>query len=273
MSKQRMPAAARGFPARRPEITITPSRAKPFAVDCRELPSWFLIPEIGERTTWVIYNPPDWRLTNLTDLRVVRPATIHGVDCVEIELRDDDWEEDEGWVHSEWTMYGRVAEDRVGWLATQKLVGDRRALYTFLDDDFDEDWGDDVRRMEDRGRYVTQKDGTYRTRRSKRSLSPEAVGAGMFRVTIGGRAFTCLRTIDCEYDSHPGTEHGVLFEAYITRKGRTVLGRRYNGRFWAVKSNAWGGPPWDERYPDNERLVIDGVTYVHWYDCLPSHAC
>jgi hypothetical protein len=25
---------------------------------------------------------------------------------------------------------------------------------------------------------------------------------------------------------------------------------------------------WDERFPDNARLVINAAMFVHWYDCL-----
>jgi len=50
-----------------------------------------------------------------------------------------------------------------------------------------------------------------------------------------------------------------------------VLFRRYNGRRWATKGKgAYAGPPWDERLPDNARLVINDATFVHWYDCLTN---
>jgi len=58
-------------------------------------------------------------------------------------------------------------------------------------------------------------------------------------------------------------------EAYLARSGRTVLFRRYNGRLWKTKDK----PPWDERFPDHNRVVINGVTFVHWYDCLTDLAC
>ena len=59
-------------------------------------------------------------------------------------------------------------------------------------------------------------------------------------------------------------------EAYLEKNGRTVLFRRYNGRKWKL-----GGErrPWDEAFPEHRRLVIEGVTYVHWYDCLTGLAC
>lgn len=91
----------------------------------------------------------------------------------------------------------------------------------------------------------------------------------MFRVTIGPKAFTCLRILEMDDEAD---EKGILAELYVTRAGRTVLFRRFNGRQWGRKPG-WPymkQPPWDEHFPDHDRLVIDGVTYVHWYTCL-SH--
>jgi len=28
---------------------------------------------------------------------------------------------------------------------------------------------------------------------------------------------------------------------------------------------------WTERLPKNQRLLIDGETYVHWYDCVTDY--
>lgn len=51
------------------------------------------------------------------------------------------------------------------------------------------------------------------------------------------------------------------------------ISRRYNGRQWHVTAEGAYRIPWDERFPDNQRLVIDGVTFVQWYDCLSGLAC
>ena len=81
----------------------------------------------------------------------------------------------------------------------------------------------------------------------------------------GERAFRCLRVIDVG----PVSEEEVLIEAFVDERGRTVLARRYNGRLWAQSRYK---TPWDERLPDALRIVIDGVTFVHWYDCLTDVA-
>ena len=104
--------------------------------------------------------------------------------------------------------------------------------------------------------------------------APALTGAGVFDVHVGGRQFTCLRVFEVEKNA---TERDVLIEAYITAAGRTVLFRRYNGSRWGKRDappHNWGeAMTWEEDLPANDRIVIDGVTYVHHYDILTAAAC
>jgi hypothetical protein len=255
------------FPLRRPDIIITPSRARPFGVDCRELPGFFVIPEVGRRSLWATYDPPDWTLTEVTEMHARRPACIHNLECVEVEARE--WTPDPGWTPVEWLHYARLTPEKVQWLAVSKLVDDKRTLHTFLDEGFDRDWGEIPRKLVDRGRFAQQEDGSLRQRKSRRCQGPGTIGAGMFRVKVAENAFTCLRILDVREPS----ETGILAEQYLTRAGRTVLFRRYNGRQWGRhRGSIYDGPAWDERFPHHSRIVIDGITFVHWYDCLSELA-
>ena len=73
------------------------------------------------------------------------------------------------------------------------------------------------------------------------------------------------------------SERAVMVMAYITREGRTLLFRRYNGNRWGKRE----APPhsqgvemtWEEDLPNTDRLVIDCVKYVHNYDSLTDEAC
>ena len=259
-----------GLPARRPEIVSTRSRAKPFAVDCREVPGWFCIPKVGERAIWTTYDPPDWRITSVTEMTVLRPAEVHETDGVEIDVKDIDLEPKKGWVRTEWQMFARLTEKTVDWLATSHVVEGKRRLYTFLDDEFDYDWGRRPRRLADTGRLVRKKDGSYRLRGRRSKGVWDAVGAGVFRVRIGRKTFTCLRALDIGVEE-VSEEKGIFLESFVTRAGRSVLKRRYNGRMWRIrKGGPYGERPWDERFPDHQRIVINGATFVHWYDCLSN---
>ncbi|MBQ2976563.1 MAG: hypothetical protein IJE17_03650, partial [Clostridia bacterium] len=57
-------------------------------------------------------------------------------------------------------------------------------------------------------------------------------------------------------------------EAYLDCHGRTVLWRRFNKDDWAFQRYQ---QKWTEKLPDNERLIINGETYVHWYDCISDY--
>lgn len=268
MSRRKQGSKRQPFPRRRPKIAISPSKARSFAVDIRQLPWWNVAPVLGQRALSAFYDPPGWTLTSVDDMRVVRPARIHDLDGVEIEKHE--WEPDTGWQLDTWRIFGRLTDSAVQWLATLHVRDRKQVLYTFLDEGFDEDFGQMPRRLEDRGRFVLQADGTYKQKRTRRAQAPGATGAGIWRVRVGRRAFTCLRVL--ETGNGRLSAKGILYEAYLTRRGLTVLGRRYNGRLWAVPSR-WTDRPWDEKFPDHNRIVIDGCVFVHWYDVLTNLAC
>lgn len=256
MSRHKKGAQSQPFPVRRPGITITPSKVPPFEVDCRELRWWFAVPEVGNRTMWAMYDPPDWKISNVTDMQAVRPARIHDLDGVEINV--DEWEPGKGWTPSIWTMYTRLTEEAAEWLAAAHAGGGKLRFTSYLDEEFGVIWYNQPRRLADSGRYDLQRDGSFILAEGSRS----EIGGGIFEVSIGAAEFTCLRVIDLFGDL---AETGGLMEAYITQEGRTVIGRRYNGRTWNLEDYK---TPWDERFPDNQQMVINGVKYVHWYDCL-----
>lgn len=195
------------------------------------------------------------------DMHAVPDASVHGLDCAEVEVAV--WERETGRGPGEWTMWGRLTNDTVEWLAVADLTEGRRRLSTSPDEEFAENWGGPVpRRLEDKGRFAEEAAGVL----TQRERTAGEIGAGMFTVQIGERQFTCLRVLDADPDPQPGS---VLLEAYLTRKGRTLLCRRYNERSWGSAS---GRAPWDEALPANARLIVDGVTFVHWYDCLTGLA-
>jgi hypothetical protein len=246
------------FPLQEPSIHIRQETETPFAVDCPELRWWFAVPYLGEPgTLWGLYDSPHWGLSSVTRMRPERACSIH--DIPGIEIRVDEWEPTRGWRQDVWTMYTRLTDKHVGWLAVARQSDDGWHLRSFLDNGFETDWGESPRRIEDRGRYELVEEHVYR----QTSDQAEALGCGLYTVTIGPRSFRCLRVLD------PGrevSERGILVETFVTQEGRTVLFRRYNGRSWGQES------AWDEKLPGNRRLVIDGVKYVHWYDCLTQLA-
>jgi hypothetical protein len=271
MNRPQIGSAEQPFPVMRPEIAVTPSDAPPFALnDCR-MPGFGIAPTVGASSWMAWYDPPDWRLTSVSYMETVRPAQVHGLECVEIQGLD--WEAGEpGWREGS-TSFARLTDAVFEWLAFAHVHHGKRILRTFLDDGFDGDWGAVPRRLEDAGRLVKADDNTYTIATLADELDQIRVGAGVFNVRLGDREFDCLRAVQMSSASMgkgPALlERGILVEAFYTRTGELVLWRRYNGRRWQVeKRSPYGATPWDERLADPARLVINGALFVHWYDCL-----
>lgn len=276
-----MSTAQGPFPPSRPEIRIEASREAPFRIDLKEMAWWFIVPEIGDRVAYGSYDPSSdgeapSMLTETVSLEARRPAVVHGRACVEIEVEEHHLAVMAG-DHTPTDqksrivrVWGRLAEDEVEWMAVESLRADgTRELMTFLDEGFHDDWGPSPRRIEDRGYLRPLADGSLEVEPG----IPQITGAGVFDVHIGERCSTCMRVFDLEKEA---SDRDVMVEAYITRAGRTVLFRRYNGNRWGKRDappHNWGKEmTWEEDLPHNHRRVIGGVTYVHHYDNLADAA-
>ena len=65
----------------------------------------------------------------------------------------------------------------------------------------------------------------------------------------------------------------VLDVAFITRQGRTVLHRRYEeDHCLPAQADMRGRDTWTEAYPENDRIVLDGRTFVVWYEVIAAFA-
>ena len=279
-SKTMSTSQQRPFPQYRPEIRIEASQEKPFRIDFKEMAWWFIVPEVGDRVRWAVYEPlkesnAPWRLDETLSLAAQRSAVIHGRSCVEIEVENQYFDQD-GKIHEREEdrhvkVWGHLAENEVEWIAIELLRPDgTRELTTFLDEGFYDDWAPSPRLIEDCGYLHPQTDSSF----ARQADAAQITGAGVFDVQVGEQHFTCLRVFEVEKEA---TERDVMIEAYITRAGRTVLDRRYNGNRWAKRDappHNWGeAMTWEEDLPHNDRIVIDGVTYVHYYDKLTDVAC
>lgn len=278
--KTDMKARQQDFPRHRPEIRIHPSAEKSLRIDFTEMAWWFVVPVVGDRTGWGMYDRVDdpdesWCLTETTWLTAQRPAVIHSRPCVEVEVEELTAEKTRPQrKYCISTVWGHLADDEVEWIAVESTKPDGvRELTTFLDEGFHGDWDSTPRLVEDCGHLGTRGDGSYVSQPGAAQIT----GAGTFDVHVGGRKFTCMRVFEINVFENNTAERGTMIEAYITPAGRTVLCRRYNGSRWG-KSDApphnWGeAMTWEEDLPENDHIVIDGVTYVHWYDRLSAAAC
>ena len=248
MSDQQCPEWTYRFPPVRPEVEIGQSQRVMGMVDCRELLWWFVVPEVGNHTAFASYEADTLELEGVVDMVATVPARVGRVDCVEIQVRVWCPEKDHRMGIGPGLMYGTVGEDKAQWVAIVQEMEGRRRISTLADEGFEADWGVTLpRRLRDGGRFREQADGSYKYG------GVGGAGAGAYDVRIGATTYHCLRVLDF---SEKG---GELVEAYIEPGGRTVFFRRYDGR-------SYRGTDLVEKYPENRRITIDGVEYVHC-DC------
>lgn len=251
---------AHPFPPMRPAVTIVESSKKIAAVDCPELQWWFAVPRLGERYVWATYDAETLRLAAVTELTSTTPATVQDIACVEIRVKE--------WTHNDWPacpewMYAVLDEEYTRWLSIAWMEEGKKVSYSLGDEGFEGQWGElTQRRIVDDGRYQLQPDGAYRL------TDKQGLGAGTYDVTIGERTFTCLRVLDVDISEPHG---GELAEVFIESGGRTVFFRRYDGQHLR-------GHDLVKKFPNNRRIVINDVTYVHadctgWaHDTVPEMA-
>lgn len=272
--KQRYPYPPKGeknmkkMPEYIPDYTITPSNLPPFSVRWEEVMGWFIVPRLGEKCTWAMYDFPERRKTETCEMAVIGRAQVHGLEGVEITSVEADPMECNsagGQKQVERRFVAQLTDTHCRLLAESHTEDGVRRCFTFLDgDDFLNNWGfgeDNCGNEIDirpKGEIVRR--GSEITTAQKEFLLDVV---GRYTVTINGKTYDTVCVMDC----YTYIE-GAASEQFIDRNGRTVLWRRFNRDDWAIDRY---GKPWSQQLPDNERLCINGLTYVHWYDCITDY--
>ena len=252
-----------------PDYTIAFLDAEPFCVRWEELQGWLIVPRVGQKLTWGMYDFPDRKRTEYTEMEVVGKAEVHGIEGVEIvamQFDTADYYRTGALDRVERRFVAQLSDTHTRYLAETHIEDGVRKCYTFLDGEaFLNNWGygeDNCGNEVDlRPKGLLHRKGSCITG----TIPKEVVDVvGRCRVTIGGKSYDtiCVMDIECFNDA-------VASEQYIDRNGRTVLWRRFNRDDWAI--DRFGGKPWSEQLPQNERLTINGETYVHWYDCISDY--
>ena len=251
-----------------PAYKIEKSPLEPFAVKWEELQGWMLVPRMGEKLTWGLFDQPSGKRTEYTEMKVVGKAEVHGIEGVEISAIQYDAEDyyRTGSVDQmERRFVAQLTDTHCRYLAESHIENGVRKLYTFLDgDDFLNNWGFG----EDNCGNEVNLSAKGLLKRTDNSIEgftdKETVDVvGRYTVSINGKSYDtiCVMDIQCFND-------GVVSEQYLDKNGRTILWRRFNKNDWAYKRY---GKLWTEILPENERLTVNGETYVHWYDCVSDY--
>lgn len=257
------------LPEYMPEYTIKKLEKEPFSVRWEEMQGWQIIPRVGEKLSWGLYDFPTRKRTEYAELEVIGKAEVHGIEGVEIVAIQHDTEDyyRTGAIeNTERRFIAQLTDTHCRVLAESHMENGVRRCFTFLDgEEFGDNWGfgeDNCGNEVNLSRkgLLTRKGNTVTG-----SVPREVLDVvGRYQVTIGGKEYdtVCVMDVQCFNDA-------VVSEQYIDQNGRTVLWRRFNRDDWAI--DHFGGRPWSEKLPENERLTVNGDVYVHWYDCLSDY--
>ena len=264
-----------GLPKILPDYTIVWKDEPAFPVDCEEMMGWFIVPKIGEKLVWGIYDLPSRKLDVSYEMAVTGPASVHGLEGVSITAKviqpraavpesdpvRDAVDASTGG-QEEWRFIAQEKDGYTRFLSAEHIEGEERVLTTFLDGEaFMDNWGfgDDNCGMpvhlEPRG--LIQRNGAVLATQEEKAFADVA---GRCDVTLDG----VLHETVCVMDFGMYVE-GIISEQYLNREGRTVLWRRFNRDDWAMNRY---GKRWSELLPENEQITVNGQRYVHWYDCI-----
>lgn len=252
-----------------PQYTIEKLDAEPFTTRWEELQGWLIIPRLGEKLSWGLYDFPSRKRTEYTEAEVTNRAEVHGIEGVEIvatQYGAEDYYRTGCIDKIERRFVAQLTDTHCRYLAESHMEDGVRKCYTFLDgDEFINNWGfgedncgNEVN-LAPKG--LLHREGNTITGHTAKEVVDIV---GRYKVTINGEAYdtVCVMDIQCFNDA-------VASEQYVDQSGHTVLWRRFNKNDWAI--DRFSGKLWSEKLPDNERLEINGETFVHWYDCLSDY--
>jgi len=246
-----------------PEYKIEANDKKPFEVKWEELMGWFLVPKLGEKLSWGMYDIPSRKCSHIYDMQVTGKAKVHGIEGVELTAREAAYSDKSDVIKR--TFVAQLTDTHCRYLATLRNDGDVRNYITFLDgDEFMLNWGFGENNCGNETNLIQkaeiQRIGSVVTSTDKVFLL-DIVGS--YTVTINGKSYDTVCVMDINtYNC------GVVSEQYLDQNGKTILWRRFNRDDWAIDRYK---KTWSEQLPDNERITVNGTTYVHWYDCITDY--
>ena len=244
-----------------PEYKIEKSDLAPFNVVHEELPGMFVIPRFGGSVSFGMYDMPSRKKNGDYELRVKGKIVLHGIEGVSIQKKYNELSRVE-----ENTVFAQLTDTHCKYLGGVFIdKNGTPQITTFLDADFDDYFGIG----EDNCGFPTHRKAEGIIRQTDEGLvMPMETDisdiVGRYRITLNSIVYDTVRLIDYEN----GNQGDMLCEYYLDQNGRTILLRRFNKNDWANKRY---GKLWTEMLPENERLIINGETYVHWYDCVTDY--
>ncbi len=257
------------MPKQLPDYTIVPSALPPFECRWEELMGWFIVPRLGEKLSWAMYDFPERIRTEEDHMSVTGRAMVHGIEGVEIEVRTynpmGSNQTGDSSAYVQRSFVAQLTDTHCRILSETHERGGIKYMYTFLDgDDFLNNWGFGEDNCGNETQLRPKRLVTGNRSLVTHTSEPALDVTGRYTVSINGKTYDTIRVV-----MTPGAyEEGMLSEQFIDQAGRTVLWRRFNADDWRQDRY---GKTWSQMLPENETLTLDGKTYVHWYDCITSY--
>ncbi|MBI2850270.1 MAG: sigma-70 family RNA polymerase sigma factor [Chloroflexi bacterium] len=231
------------FPKREPKVKITDCPDESFEVRCIDAQTYFVPLAADGKCDWAFYDWPGGRLTGVNEFHVISTARWGQGTLLRVWRRETDIEE---WDKPEWQERHLLVEnDTYRWVKLESSKPGKARLSRYV-------WADkEPSEPEPMKLKVGSKWGKSGT---------EVVGVS--EVTIGGHLWKCLKVAGVSQTSK------IYAEWYVAETGRTVFFRRYNAAGWR-KPERHGS---FESLAGNLEVEFQGITFRHWYDCIPDFA-
>lgn len=257
------------MPRKIPEYTIYKSDKEPFAVNCKELENWFVIPKQYEEITWARYTWPDRTRCHYTEMHVGADASMHEIEGKNIYFKRGmaDGSVLTGNVIAQFSgSYQRILAE-----SYQEAETNIRRVVTFLDKGYSKtEWkqkakiGGADRRKSAKGIFERVKNEV-----TIKDMSVEEDVVGRYKLCIGEREFAVMCVMERE-----GCEDGTVWitEKYVDRSGRTVILREFMN--CGVGEEAYKKQlksVFDGKLPESEYLLVNGQFFVHVADNISQY--
>lgn len=250
------------LPENIPEYKIKLSDCDLFDVKCEELQGLSIIPRLGEKVVWGLYEFDSKKCAEYSEVSVVGKVEVHGIEGVEIMSIQHDIRNNK---INERQFVAQLTDTHCRYLSETHQENEVKKCITFLDGDiFMKNWGfgenNCGNEVKLNPKHLVKRDGNIVTKLTEKELSDIV---GRYTVEIGNKSFDTVCVMEL---GHFG--NAIAIEQYIDKNGRTVLWRRFNRDDWAIKRYK---KKWSEQLPKNEQLIINGEIFVHWYDCITDY--
>lgn len=267
--KQKGETDMKKLPQILPEYTVKKLDKPVFDVKWEEIMGWFMVPKLGEKLSWAMYDLPSRKIGEVCEMSVIGKAEVHGIEGVEIiatETNPMGCNSAGGQRVVERRFVAQLTDTHCRLLAESHEEGGVRRYYTFLDGGpFLDNWGfgedncGNETNISPKGDIICVEENVFIAKEKEFLIDV----VGRYEVNINEKTYDTVCVVDCYTYID-----GAASLQYIDKNGRTVLWRRFNRNDWCINKY---GKLWTEMLPENDTITVNGQVYVNWYDCITDY--